>query len=140
MVIDELGWIVFVWNTYEWKLHDYNIFWRDQTWVVLNWWYEKFLDSAYIWVLAYNTPENPIYVCKKNWKIKKLTDDEIEMNTLISSYRVGIEQKIWHIKKLDILNWKFRHKVVWNFRTVEINMKHKTFLIGCGLQNLSKIC
>lgn len=140
MVVSETWEIVFVWNTYEWKLHDYNVFLRDQAGVVLSWWYGKFLDSAYIAVVQHNSLENPIYVCKKNWKIRKLTEDEVETNTLISSYRVGIEQKIGHIKKLDILSWKFRHKVVWNFRTVKINLKHKVFLIWCGLQNLSKIC
>jgi uncharacterized protein (DUF2344 family) len=101
---------------------------------------ESVLDSAYVWLQKIaDKNDYPIYVCKKNGKVRKLTEEDKDMNRLISQHRVWIEQTISHIKKYDIVSEKFRHKLSWNYRTVKINLKHLVILACCSLHNLHRI-
>lgn len=104
------------------------------------WENESVLDSAYIGLqkLAHKNGY-PRYICKKNRKIVKLSTDDKDMNRLISKFRVWIEQTIGHIKRYDIVSDKFRHKLSWNYRTVNMNLKHQVMVLCCWLQNLHKL-
>lgn len=94
-----------------------------------------FYDTAYIWLLK-KLLEHEIYIPKKNGKIRKLTEEEKEMNQLISSFRVKAEHVIAHVKKFDIVKYKFRNRVTWDFESVRMNLKHQVMSVACGLQNL----
>jgi len=55
--------------------------------------------------------EHDLYIPKKNGKIRKLTEEEKEMNQLISSFRVKAEHVISHVKKYNIEKYKFRNRI-----------------------------
>jgi len=131
--------ILFIWNVHEWRTHDYKMLQKD--WIIgyLPWNVPVYTDSAYIWLLK-DLIEHGLHMPKKNWKIRKLTEDERLMNTLISSTRVHVEHVIAHLKSFGVLNQKFRQRVYGNYWSVKMNLKQKFLLICAGLQNLKQIC
>lgn len=131
--------VLFVWKTRPWKIHDYNLFLKDDIIYHLSLDTPVFSDSAYIWLLRDLWDRETINVSKKNWKINRLTDEEIEFNSILSSIRVKIEHTIWHIKKYNIVSHKFRNRIHWDYRTVKLNLKHNSIVVASWLQNLHRI-
>lgn len=66
-----------------------------------------FIDTAFI---GEQKVHPNIYIPKKKTKKRPLTDDEKEMNTLISSYRVLVEHAIGGIKRYKCLAEKLRNR------------------------------
>ena len=80
-----------------------------------------------------------ISVSKKNTKLKKLTEEDKEFNTILWSIRVKIENTIGHVKRFKIVSNKFRNRILGSFYTVKLNLKHRALQICLALQNLHKI-
>ena len=98
-----------------------------------------FVDSAYVWMLRDFDWADLINVSKKNWKVNKLSEDDIDFNTILWSIRVKVEHVIWHIKRFNIVSTKFRNRIHWNYSTVKINLKHLSLVLSTWLQNLHRI-
>ena len=98
-----------------------------------------FVDSAYVWMLKDFAWKEYISVSKKNTKLKKLTDEDKEFNTILGSIRVQIENTIGHVKRFKIVSNKLRNRILGPFKTVKLNLKHRALQICSALQNLHKV-
>ena len=121
----------------EWgKIHDYKMLKKSGFMTVLLW-HAIFVDLWFQWILK-DYPWHNIFIPKKKYKNKPLSDEEKEDNMLISSIRVVVENIIGRAKKYRIITNRYRNRIRWNFTTVESNRKHIVMLIVCGLYNLWK--
>lgn len=98
-----------------------------------------FVDSAYVWMLKDFAWKEHISVSKKNTKLKKLTKDDVEFNTILWSIRVQIENTIGHVKRFKIVSNKLRNRILGSFYAVKLNLKHRALQVCSALQNLHKV-
>ncbi len=118
------------------KIHDYKMLKKSGfMWVLV--WYAIFVDLWFQWILK-DYPWHNIFIPKKNYKKKPISDEKKEENMLISSIRVVVENIIGRAKKYRIIANRYRNRTRWDFVTVESNRKHIVMLTVCGLYNLWK--
>ena len=131
--------MVFLWKTRAGKIHDYRMILKDDLANYLTLDTPIFVDSAYVWMLKDFAWKEYISVSKKNTKLKKLTEDDKEFNTILWSIRVQIENTIGHVKRFKIVSNKLRNRILGPFKTVKSNLKHRALQICSALQNLHKV-
>jgi len=131
--------VIFLWKTRKGKIHDYKMLLKDDLANYLALDTPIFVDSAYVWMLKDFVWKENISVSKKNTKLKKLTEEEKEFNTILWSIRVKIENTIGHVKRFKIVSNKLRNRILGSFYTVKLNLKHRALQICSALQNLHKI-
>lgn len=131
--------VVFLWKTRKGKIHDYKMLLKDDLTNYLALDTPVFVDSAYVWMLKDFDWKEYISVSKKNTKLKKLTKEDKEFNTILWSIRVQIENTIGHVKRFKIVSNKLRNRILGSFWTVKLNLKHRALQICSALQNLHKI-
>ncbi len=128
--------ILWVSKTVWGKTHDYKMLKKSGfMWVLV--WYAIFVDLWFQWILK-DYPWHNIFIPKKNYKNRSISDEEKEENMLISSIRVVVENIIGRAKKYWIIANRYRNRTRWAFITVESNRKHIVMLTVCGLYNLWK--
>ncbi|MDQ7023387.1 MAG: transposase family protein [Candidatus Gracilibacteria bacterium] len=138
-ITNENGEVIFLGKTRKGKIHDYKMLLKDDLANYLALDTPIFVDSAYIGMLKDFAGEEYISVSKKNTKLKKLTKEDKEFNTILGSIRVQIENTIGHVKRFKIVSNKLRNRIIGSFGTVKLNLKHKALQICSALQNLHKI-
>lgn len=128
--------ILWVSKTENWSKHD-NTMLKESEFMRVLLWYTLRVDLGYYWVTS-QYPNNDIMIPHKKPKWTHLTESQKNENHTISWIRVLIENIIGRVKKYRIIANKYRNRTVWNFRTVEWNMKHVVMLVACGLHNLNQ--
>jgi len=128
--------IVWISKTVWGKTHDYPMLKKSEFMSVLLW-YAIFVDLWFQWIMK-DFPWHNIFIPKKNYKNKPLTEEEKDENRLISSVRVVVENIIGRAKKYRIIANRYRNRTRWEFTTVTSNRKHLVMMVVCGLYNLGK--
>jgi len=124
--------IIYVGKVRNGKIHDKKLL-EKEVWVYkLLKVKEVYMDKWYEWIEWKN-----IVKPKKKPKKKELTKEEKENNKLINSIRVKIEHAIGKLKNYKMLSWKLRIRLIWNFKSVKMNLKQSIFNIVVWLYNLN---
>jgi hypothetical protein len=119
------GHIVYVSDTFEASVHDKKIFDHEPIECPEN---KEISILADLGFLGLNIPGATVFVPFRPSKLKPLTNFQKEVNSLISSMRVYVENQIASVKRLRMLKEKLR---VWCYRT-----RHQIMEAGCALHNL----
>lgn len=126
--------VLWLWKTEVGKKHDYKLLKESWfMWALLM--YTIRVDLWFLWIVS-DYKEHEIMIPHKNSKLKRITDDKKDENSLMSWIRVLVENVIGRAKKYWIISQKYRNRTTWDFRTVKMNMKNQIMLTVCWLHNL----